>query len=270
MVSPDTLKSVEAQIVERCDAVDGVKDGLIEDPRSCRIDVAALSGLTEVQRAALKKVYGETPGKDGAAYPGQPVGGEGQPAAWATWITGGAPPTTAQGPSLRYGFGTQFFKFFVFNDPAWDYSHYDVVNARRDGALAATFLNATNPDLSAFKARGGKVIMWHGWADPALTPLATIKYYEQVRARDAATPEYFRLFMMPGVLHCAGGPGPDTADWTTALAEWVEHGKAPDRVIAQKTSANAPPRTRPVCPYPQHAAYQGSGNTDDAVSFVCR
>ena len=271
MFSPEMLKSIEAQIVEQCDALDGVKDGLMEDPRRCSVDVGALTGVSDAQRAALKKVYAETPGKNSATYPGQPFGGEGEGAGWPTWITGGGSQLVSpQGPSLRYAFGTQFFKYFVFGDPAWDYARYDVRNARADAKLAATFLNATDPNLDAFKARGHKLIMWHGWSDPALTALASVKYYEQVQARDAGVRDYFHLFMMPGVLHCGGGPGPDNADWTPAIVEWVEHGKAPDRVIARKAAAGgAVSRTRPLCPYPQHAVYSGSGSTDEAASFVC-
>ena len=237
MFPPETLKSVEAQIVEKCDAIDGVKDGLMEDPRRCNVDVAALTGLTDLQKTALKKIYAETPGVDGATYSAQPVGGEGAAAGWPTWITGGG-TTTPQGPSLRYGFGTQFFKYLIFNDPKWDYRAYEVRNARKDGRQVATMLNATNPDLSAFKAKGHKLIMWHGWSDPALTALGTIKYYEQVQARDASVRDYFRLFMMPGVLHCAGGPGPDTADTTEAIVNWVEKGTVPDHVIARKQGAD--------------------------------
>jgi len=278
MFTSETLKSVEAQIVEKCDAVDRVKDGLLEDPRGCNIDVAELAGLSDGQRAALKKIYAETSGKEGTIYPAQPVGGEG---AWPTWITGGIAswPTwvTAGGgatppfPSLRFALGTQFFKFLVFNDPSWDYSDYDVANARKDARLTATFMNATNPDLDAFKAKGGKLIVWHGWSDPALTALGSIKYYEQVGGRDAGVRDYFRMFLMPGVLHCDGGPGPDTADWPATIADWVENGKAPDRVIARKAAAGGVvSRTRPLCPYPQHAEYTGSGSTDDAANFACR
>jgi hypothetical protein len=270
MFPAETLKSVEAQIVDKCDAIDGVKDGLMEDPRACKVDVAALTGLSDVQRAALKKLYGETMGKDGAIYPAQPVGGEGEGAGWSTWITGGG-QTTPQGPSLRYAFGTQFFKFFVFNDASWDYHKYDVANTRKDARLAATVLNATSTDLSAFKTKGHKLILWHGWSDPALTALASVKYYEQVQSKDPAARDYFRMFMMPGVLHCAGGPGPDNADWAGAIVDWVENGKAPDRVIASKMgAAGAVSRTRPLCPYPQRAEYKGSGSTDDAASFVCK
>jgi len=103
-----------------------------------------------------------------------------------------------------------------------------------------------------------------------LTALGSIRYFEQVQARDAKSDEYFRMFLMPGVLHCAGGPGPDTADWTTAMADWVENGKPPDRVVAKKMSAGAVSRTRPLCAYPQKAVYKGSGSTDEAQSFACR
>jgi feruloyl esterase len=273
---PELLKSVESQIVEKCDALDGVKDGLIDDPRACKVDVASLSGLTDAQRTTLNAIYVETKNSDGVIYPAQPVGGEGQAAGWPAWIVGVNPALVAaeQAPSLRYAFGTQMFKYLVFNDPAWDYARYDLSTYKKDTAMAATFLNATSPDLDAFKRKGGKLLMWHGWADPALTALASVRYYEQVQARDGGLRDYFRMFMMPGVLHCAGGPGPDTVDWAAAIDDWVEHGKAPDHVIAQKRAgvgaAATVARTRPLCPYPQHAVYNGTGSIDEATNFVCR
>jgi len=269
LFTPATLKSVEAQILEKCDAIDGVKDGLMEDPRKCTANVDALTGLTPPQRDALKKIYGAT-GRDGSVYTAQPVGGEGDPTGWPLWITGGGPLTTPQGPSLRYGFGTQFFKYFVFDDPAWDYTKYDVSAARKDGARAATFMSATDAKLDAFKAGNHRLILWHGWSDPALTALASAKYYEQAEAGDPKIRDTFRMFMMPGVLHCGGGPGPDSADWTSAIVDWVEKGKAPDRIVAKKLAADGSvTRSRPVCPYPQHAVYSGSGSTDDEKSFSC-
>jgi len=226
--------------------------------------------VSDAQRAGLKQVYAETAGSGQAIYPAQPVGGEGESAGWATWITGGG-MTTPQGPSLRFAFGTQFFKYFVFSDPAWDYRKYDVANTRRDARAAAAALNATNADLSAFKAKGRKLILWHGWSDPALTALASVKYYDQVQSKDPGVRDYFRMFMMPGVLHCAGGPGPDNADWAAAISDWVEHAKAPDRIVASKLGpGGAVVRTRPLCPYPQHAEYKGSGSSDEAGSFACR
>jgi len=271
MFTPETLKSIDAQIVEKCDAVDGVKDGLLEDPRRCNIDVAGLAGLSNQQRAALKKIYAETSGKAGAIYPARPVGGEGEVDSWPAWITGGSRYAAPQVPSLGFAVATHFFKFLVFNDPSWDYSDYDLTNARKDARLAATFMNATNPDLDAFKAKGRKLIVWHGWSDAAPTALSSISYFEEVRKRDDGVRDYFRLFLMPGVLHCGGGPGPGTVDWPGTIADWVENGKPPDQVIARKSAAgSAVWRARPLCPYPQHAEYTGSGSTDDAANFVCR
>ncbi|HMF96828.1 MAG TPA: tannase/feruloyl esterase family alpha/beta hydrolase [Vicinamibacterales bacterium] len=268
----ETMKSVEAQLIAKCDALDGVKDGLIEDPRACKVDIGSLTGLSEAQKTALKTIYGETRNKDGVIYPAQPVGGEGEAVnGWAQWIVGGTAGLPGQNaPSARFAFGTEIFKYMVFNDPSWDYTRYEFSNYKKDTALAASALNATNTDLDAFKARGGKLILWHGWSDPALTALGSIRYYEGVQAHDGKSADYFRMFMMPGVLHCAGGPGPDTADWTAAISDWVEHGKAPERVVAKKTSAGAVTRTRPLCAYPQKAVYKGSGSTDEAENFACK
>jgi hypothetical protein len=268
----ETMKSVEAQVVAKCDALDGVKDGLIEDPRACKVDIGSLTGLSEAQKTALKTVYAETRNKDGVIYPAQPFGGEGEAInGWGQWIVGGAAPLPGQtAPSARFAFGTEMFKYMVFNDPSWDYTRYEFSNYKKDTALVASVLNATNTNLDAFKARGGKLILWHGWSDPALTALGSIRYYDQVQAHDAKSTDYLRMFMMPGVLHCAGGPGPDTADWTQAIADWVENGKAPERVVAKKMSAGAVTRTRPLCVYPQKAVYTGSGSIDEAASFACR
>jgi feruloyl esterase len=114
------------------------------------------------------------------------------------------------------------------------------------------------------------LIVWHGWADPALTPLATVRYHEQVSARDPKASDYLRTFMMPGVLHCTGGTGPDNVNWPAAISDWVESGKAPERLIARKLVNGSAVRSRPLCPYPQKAEYQGSGSTDDEGNFVCR
>jgi hypothetical protein len=270
--SPETLQSIETQVVDKCDAIDGLKDGLMDDPRTCKVDVGALSGVTDAQRAMLKAIYAETRNKDGVIYPAQPVGGEGEAAGWRAWITGPSPTlmTAQNAPSNRYAFGTEMFKYFVFGDPAFDYTRYDLSTYKKDTARAAAILNATDPNLDAFKRRGGKLLLWHGWSDPALTALGSIKYYEQVKARDAKAGDYFRMFLMPGVLHCAGGPGPDTVDWAATIDEWVEKGKAPDRVVAEKRVAGAVARTRPLCSYPQRAVYSGAGSTDDAANFTCR
>jgi pimeloyl-ACP methyl ester carboxylesterase len=269
---PETLKSIESQIVEKCDAIDGATDGLLTDPRECKVDIASLTGLSDVQKSALKKIYGETKAGAEVVYPGQPFGGEGELAGWSTWISGvNAMILKAQhAPSLRFAFGTEMFKNFIFGDPNWDYSRYDLSKFRKDTALASTYLNATNPNLDAFKGKGRKLVIWHRWSDPALTALGTIRYYDQVEARDPNVRDYARLFMMPGVLHCFGGPGPDTVDWASVIDHWVERDQAPDRVIARKTASGTTTRTRPLCPYPQRAVYNGGGSMDEESSFTCK
>jgi hypothetical protein len=270
MFTGDEMKSVESAILEACDAKDGVRDGILGDPRQCSFDVNTLT-LPDAKKAVLKALYAPIVTRDGEIYPAQPFGGEGQTAGWPAWIVGGAPqPPGQKEPSLRFAFGNGIFKYLVFNDPDWNYATYDLSNWKKDTALAATYLNATNPDLSAFKARGGRLILWHGWADPALTPLASIRYHDQVHARDPGASDYFRTFLMPGVLHCGGGPGPDTVDWPAAIADWVENGKAPERLVARKTASGSLTRTRPLCAHPQKAVYNGSGSTDDERNFACK
>ena len=265
------LKSIESQILDKCDAIDGAKDGLLEDPRACSVDVTSLTGLTDTQKNLLKTIYGETRSSEGVLYPAQPVGSEGDPNAWAGWIVGpnSVVMSLQKAPSLRFAFGTEMFKYFIFNDPAWDYSKYDFTNFKKDSAQAASILNATNPNLDAFKASNGKLIVWHGWSDAALTALGTIDYVDQVRARDPASRDYLRTFLMPGVLHCFGGPGPDRAEWTKVLENWVEKGVAPERVIATNSEGGKVIRTRPLCEYPFRAVYNGVGSIDDEKNFTC-
>jgi feruloyl esterase len=132
-------------------------------------------------------------------------------------------------------------------------------------------MNADNPDLSAFRARHGKLLLWHGWVDPALNPLATIRYYEDVMQRDPRASDDVRLFMLPGVLHCGGGPGPDRFDKIDPIVEWVEHGTAPAAiVVTREAAADQRARSRPLCAYPARATYSGSGSTDDAKNYTCK
>jgi feruloyl esterase len=271
LLPAETMRSVATQVLDRCDAADGVKDDVVDDPRSCEVDTAKLAGLTDAQRNALKAIYAPTRSGGATIFPAQPFGGEADMLGWPLWISGMPPrPGQPQGGSLRYIFGTQFFKYFVFDDPKWDYTNYDLSTWKADTARAAAFLNATNPDLGAFKSKGRKLLLWHGWSDTALSALATIKYHDEVKARDRKADAYVRMFLMPGVLHCSGGSGPDKVDWVTAIDEWVEGGKAPDRLIARKIAKGETIRTRPLCRYPQRAVYTGSGSTDAAENFVCR
>ncbi len=267
----ETMQSIATQILGKCDAVDGVKDAVMEDPRQCKVDVAALTGLSAAQQTALNAIYAPTRAAEETIFAAQPFGGEGEPMGWPLWITGAPPkPGQPQVPSLRFIFGTQLFKYLVFNDPDWDYTKYDLSTWKADTKRTASFLNATNPDLDAFKAKGHKLLLWHGWSDAALSALATIEYDEDVKARDPKADDYALLFMAPGVAHCSGGAGPDSVDWVAALDAWVESGKAPEHIVARKVSKGATIRTRPLCPYPQRAVYRGTGSTDEAENFVCR
>lgn len=284
-VSPAELRLAAAGALAACDGSDGVPDGVIDQPQACRFsldalkacpnDIAAEDCLTTGGRAALARIYAPIVGPDGEIYPGQPAGGEAEPGGWQNWITGVDPKLSAgtggKVPSLRHGFGTEFFKYFVYGDPTWDYRRFDVGTWAKDTQLASTFLNADSIDLDGFKARRGRLLLWHGWADPALNASSTIAYYDRLRARDPGAPDYARLFLMPGVLHCAGGTGPDVVDWIGAIAQWTEQGAAPARLTAEKKGAGgAIVRTRPLCAYPARAVYKGSGSTDDAANFECR
>jgi hypothetical protein len=277
VITPDNLTLLESRVLAACDGLDGITDGVLNDPSSCDFKVSDLPQcgedrpsadcLTTTQRAAIAGIYAPTTSQGKVIYPGQPFGGEAQPLGWPGWIT----PPNASAPSLQRIFGTEFFKYFVFGRNDWDYGTYDLSTWQKDTQTVARYLNADNPDLAAFKARGGKLILAHGWSDPALNPRSTIEYYQRLRARDPRVGEYSRLFMMPGVLHCQGGPGPDSVDWFAPIVDWVEHGRAPDAVIARKVGRDGRIlNARPLCPYPQRATYDGKGSTTDASSYACK
>ena len=268
VLTKEALQKLQAAILEQCDAQDGLKDGIIADPPSVHFDLAKVAGLTDEQRKAIEAIYEGARNSQGPLGVGYPRGAECDPDQWVAWLVGPA-PTLAKDhvPDLTFAFSTQIFKYLVFNDPDWDYSKYDFSTFEKDTRLAASFLNATNPDLDAFKARKGKLILWHGWADPALPALATVNYYRQVLAHDAKAAEYCRLFMVPGCLHCGGGPGAAEVDWLAVIADWVEQGKAPEQLVASKHQQGQLVLSRPLYPYPETAIYKGSGEPNKAESF---
>jgi hypothetical protein len=282
VVTADNLTLLAAKVMETCDAADRVKDGVIDDPRTCRFtpdtlpacpgDRAAPTCVTGAQRAAIARIYAPVVAGGRTIYPGQPFGGEAERGGWRAWITGpiGERFTEGRPPSMQWAFGTEMFKYFVFGDPAWDYTRYDLATWATDTKMLAATLNAESPDLDAFRARQGKLLLWHGWSDAALNAVETIRYHDAVAARNPAARDSMRLFMLPGVQHCGGGAGPDSVDWIGTLAAWVEKGERPERVVATKLEKNAAVRTRPVCAYPQRAVYDGTGNPDAAASFVCK
>lgn len=292
------LPAIQAAALAACDALDGIKDGVIEDPRRCHFDPAVLQCkgaddpdcLTSPQVSALRKVYGGpiNPRTKQQVYPGLEPGAEARPLNWPLWITGKSSEGGAQ-----FTVGNQFFADFVFENPKWNFRslNFDKDVAMTDAKLAST-LNSTNPDLRRFKAHGGKLIQYHGWADSAIAPLNSIHYYRSVARRMGGVKNidsFYRLYMVPGMSHCFDGPGPSDFggilqvplphpdarnDVFDALMEWVEHGIAPEEIIATKFKDNDPKRpvlsTRPLCPYPEEAKWTGHGSTESAANFVCK
>jgi hypothetical protein len=280
VITADNRKLIAAALKNSCDAQDGVTDGIIDDPLSCKFDPASLPRcaagpaaecVTDAQLAAIKTVYGGLTIGGERVYPGFPVGGENVPGSWDLWITQTNPPALGPGvPNLHYAFGTEFMKNFVFGDPNWSYAGYDFADWNTRTADVATLLNATNPDLSKFAGHGGRLILWHGWSDPALPATRSIDYYNAVATQNPLVRLSARMFLLPGVAHCSGGLGPDRADWLTTLEQWVEKGAAPDQVLMTKNDAQGKTvMQRPVCAYPLAARYSGSGDPNVAASYTC-
>ena len=265
------LELLGTTIIATCDARDGVADGILTDPRDCPFEPddlpkceghAGADCVTRRQLAAIKAIY-DAPTIDGRRiFAGFPYGGEHHPRGWEAWMVGLTP---------SFAFAIDFYQNFVFRDPHWDYTQYDFANWRQDVAKVSAMLDATSTDLSEFKKRDGRIIFWTGWSDHLITALGTVDYYEELTAADPDADEYSRLYMLPGMFHCAGGPAPDRADWLEAIRAWVEDGKAPERLVAlQLDESGGVSRTRPICPYPQIASYRGEGDPDDEASFACK
>ncbi len=287
------LPAVARAVNAACDAQDGVADGVVNDPRQCHFDPAALlckegvsdACLTAPQVAALKKLYeGPHDSRGREIFPGYVPGAEEGEGGWGPWITGPAP-----GKSLLFAFGTGFFANMVYEKADWDYRGATIEQALKAAEeKTAEKLDATDANLTAFKARGGKLILYHGWNDPAISALNTIHYYDSVVSRlgRRETDAFARLYMVPGMQHCGGGPGPSSfgqfgpapsnepqRNVSAALERWVENGKAPSVIVAAKyvndDAAKGVQTTRPLCPYPQVAKYEGQGDPNDAASFAC-
>ena len=301
------LPIIQQAALNACDALDGVKDGVINNPRWCHFNPAVLQCkgadgpgcLTAPQVEALKKIYAgpKDPHTGRQIFPGFEPGAEAAPADWPTWITGKSPHG-----GLQFFFANGFFGDMVFGNPKWDFRSFDFhKDTELTDAKFASILNSTNPNLQPFNARGGKLILYQGWADSAVAPENAVNYYNSVVAltRKAghldnlqaleATQSFFRLYMAPGMGHCGGGTGPNSFGGLVqppavpndpqhniflALREWVEKSVAPNRIVATKYVHNKPAegvaRTRPLCPYPEEAAWTGKGSTNHAANFVCR
>jgi feruloyl esterase len=287
-VSSMKLPAITKAVLEQCDAQDGVKDGVLNDPRTCHFNPAVLlckgrdsrQCLTEKQVGSVRKLYGGGgEAKGHSLFPGYMPGDEWT--SWATWVLG-----SSAGSGSGVSYMQNYFRYMVFDDPKWNPLTADVDAALRTAeAKTAKDVNSVNPDLMAFAARGGKLVMYHGWDDPAISPLNSIAYYESMQKRmgEEKVASFAKLYMVPGMEHCIGGPGANLfgqlgapsaeGTGTGALAdlqEWVEMGKPIGAVIAVRLGADSKPvMTRPLCPYPQVAKYKGSGDGNDAANFAC-
>ena len=259
VITNDNLKLLQNEVLKQCDQLDGSVDKIIDDPRKCKFDFSKLpvctdgkasaSCLTKEQLAAIKSIYSPLVVEGKEIYPGFPFGAESERGSWDLWITGTSPfmPGAA---SLHYMFSTNIFKYLVFNDPNWDYSKYDFKNFSAQTSYASSYLDATSTNYTEFKKRNGKIIFYHGWNDPALSAYATIEHYEGILKADKDAQSYARLFLLPGMLHCEGGPGCDKVDWIALIVDWVEKQKAPDKVVATK-SGQGNTATKDIFPYPK-------------------
>jgi hypothetical protein len=306
-IPPSAFVRIDRLVLEQCDEVDGVKDGIVIDPRRCRLDLkpllcrpgeAAESCLSKEQLTTLDRIVHPPYAKGRPGYFGFQLTGTDRSEGWwgwPEWMFGTVHPVPDAGGRLNFAgdvlppgpargvgpnqflLGEQFFRYMVMNDPAYDARSFDLERdyARLQARLGGV-IDADATDLGGFVRAGGKLIIWHGWADNAIPPEMSIDLYERVRRdtrdRPGQSPldQSARLFMVPGVQHCGSGSGLVWFDALPALEAWVEGGKAPERITAAQIVDAKPGRSRPLCPYPKAAVYSGKGDPDDQASFDCR
>lgn len=275
------MRAVSEAVYRKCDGSDGLEDGLIDDPRRCDLSPSRdlpqcpagqdnPTCLTEPQLQAVTKIYSPVFANGRQLMPGWPAGAEVIPpngrSGWSEWIL------KDDGPTIGFNFADSFFKHMAFErkNPNFDLARLDFDKDSPRVDWLRLILDAVDTDLSAFRARGGKLIMYYGWSDQALNALMGVNYFEAVLQRmGTQTHDFFRFFTVPGMFHCGGGIGCSSFDMLPPLMEWVEKGNAPERVISSRVVDGKTVRTRPLCPYPQTARYRGSGSIDEAASFTC-
>ena len=274
-VAPCKLTAATGAAVAACDGIDGVTDGVIEDPKRCAYDPRVLVGtaagecgaFTDADVTAIRRMWEGPRRADGSfLWYGLPRGADPR----TLWATGGT-PLRAQ----PFTISQEWIRYFLTQDPQFDAGTITPAGYERlwDQSLEqyGIVIGTDNPDLTAFRDRGGRAIVWHGWADQLITAEGSIDYYTRIQQQMGGakkTSEFIRLFMAPGVAHCGGGAGPAPTGVIDALLAWVEENKAPETLPAVRRDGNVT-RTRPLCPYPQLAKYKGSGSTNDAANFSC-
>ncbi len=269
-LSSAATRVLHGAVVAACDPLDGVRDGLLENPAACRFDPGVLvcksgeaSGcLTLSQVGTARLLY--SPIVDAATEREIPGLAPGSELGWTDLGWSASARAT----------GLDHLRYLVFGDPAWDVQTFNVsTDVARLAEGPGGAIDARNANLQPFFDRGGKLLQYHGWSDPQITPFGSTAYFTRVATALGGAPKVhgsYRLFMAPGMAHCGGGEGPSDFDELTALEQWVEHGQAPDTIRASHITNGKVDRTRPLCPYPQVAIYSGSGSIDDAANFACR
>jgi len=265
VLSQAKVETLHKAVLAACDALDGVKDGLIGDPHKCRFDPASLlckgadsdACLTAAQVETVKIVFADVKTTKGEIV-------------WTGYEPGGE----LQYTSLRtvpspLGMAWDSIRILGHQDADYDFHKFDL---DRDVELAdKSGIDAPTFDLSGFHSHGGKLLMYHGWADPAIPPGNTVNFYNGVLGKmGGRQDDWLRLFMVPGMQHCSGGPGPDQFNKMAVLERWREGGTAPDQIVASHVTNGQVDMTRPLCPYPQVDVYQGTGSTNDAANFSCK
>jgi feruloyl esterase len=264
----EKLQVLHDAVLAACDANDGVKDGIITDPMKCTFDVKRLackgadsaSCLTDAQVVAAEAMYAgaRNPRTKQQIFTGVAYGSE------MGW-------DTANG-LVPFPIADSAFKDVIFKDASWDYR---TLNLDKDVAAADSsigWMDAIDPNLKPFFAHGGKLLQYHGWNDQQVSPFGSITYYKSVEATlgHNAIDTSYRLFMEPGMMHCGGGDGPNSFDPMAVLEKWREGKVAPDQIVATHSTNGAVDMSRPLCPYPEVAVYNGVGSTNDAASFACK
>lgn len=277
------LDLVAKAVLEKCDALDGVSDGLLANPLSCSFDPAELQCkrgdapdcLTTAEVDALRKIHEGPRLRDGSpVFPGLAVGSETHPTEMPFWILGEK--------ALQPNMGQEAFRWMVYGDPKWEWTQFDLDRDYPAAAQQASILDSDDPDLSEFLGRGGKLIIHHGWYDSSIPAVSTLNYYDALLKKAGELAErQVRLFMVPGMGHGFGRPGPEHYDMLSALERWVEQGEAPSEIIARQFVTPPPPflepdpeakvaRTMLLCAWPKVASYNGSGSANDHTNFNCK
>jgi feruloyl esterase len=272
----DKLRILKEAALSACDAQDGVRDRVITDPGTCSFDPASTQCkagetegcLSEKEVLAAKRIYAGVVNQSGTVL--MPGTGPASEPLWAAYA------------SSQFGIGTSYFRNVVVNDPSWNPAAFDLDAdlARAERVDGGTYA-AMDPDLSAFIARGGKLITYHGTTDGLISHGNSVNYYRSVVARMGKdkVKDHVKLYLVPGMDHCFGGEGAFMIDWLTALEQWAENGKTPGALPAihpanMPAAPGAPPSpgkgfTRPTCVYPEVAKYTGRGDDTDAANYVC-